>query len=62
MSVLTENRELLTKCKQLEEENRRLKRQIESYVIEFRVCRFCKNLHKDCTPNGGDCNPKWCGL
>ena len=62
MSVLTENRELLTKCKQLEEENRRLKRQIESYVIEFRVCRFCANLHKDCTPTDGNCIPKWCGL
>ena len=40
MSLLSDNRELLTKCKQLEEDNRRLKRQIESYVIEFRDGEF----------------------
>ena len=60
--LLSRNRDLLVRIRELEEDNRRLKRQIEEYVCEFRVCRFCKNLHKDCTPTGGDCTPKWCGL
>lgn len=46
----------------LRAENQRLKRQIEDYVCEFRVCRFCKFVHADCTPTGGECHPKWGGL
>lgn len=46
----------------LKDENRRLKRQIEDYVCEFRVCRWCKNIHADCSPTGGECHPKWGGL
>jgi len=60
--LLTRDRDQAIRIRELEEENRKLKRQIESYVIEFRVCRFCDNLHKDCTPTGGDCIPRWCGL
>lgn len=60
--ILEQNRILLNKCRELEEENRQLKRQIEGYVCEFRVCRMCRNLHKECTPTGGDCTPKWGGL
>lgn len=62
--LLEQNRELLNKNRQLEEENRQLKRRIDGFVYEFRVCRMCKNLHKDCTPSPTDssCVPKWGGL
>ena len=46
----------------LREENKRLREQIEAYVGEFRVCRFCANVHADCSPTGGECKPKWRGL
>ena len=54
--------ELRAEYEILEAENKRLREQIEGYVCEFRVCRFCANYHKDCTPTGGDCKPKWRGL
>ena len=60
--LLSRNRDLIVKCRELEEENRILKRKIEAYVCEFRVCRMCKNLHKDCTPTDANCVPKWGGL
>ena len=53
------------KDKELQElraENKRLKEQIEAYVGEFRVCRFCMHVHEDCSPTGGECRPKWRGL
>ena len=46
----------------LREENKRLKKQIEGYVCEFRVCRLCANVHGDCSPTDGSCSPKWGGL
>lgn len=48
--------------KELLEENKRLKRQIEAYVCEFRVCRLCTELHSDCSPTDGSCHPRWGGL
>ena len=50
------------RIQELEEENKQLKRQIEGYVCEFRVCRFCANAHGDCSPTDGSCRPKWGGL
>jgi hypothetical protein len=46
----------------LEEENTRMRQQIGAYVCEFRVCRFCSNLHADCSPTDGSCVPMWRGL
>ena len=60
--LLSRERDLTVKCRELEEENRQLKRRIEAYVCEFRVCRFCKNLHNDCSPTDNSCVPKWGGL
>ena len=54
--------DLRQKCSELERENARLMRQIEGYVCEFRVCRFCAHIHEDCSPTGGNCRPKWRGL
>lgn len=62
---MVSNHEYDRVCKKLceaESENIRLKRQIEAYVCEFRVCRMCKHLHNDCTPTDGECHPKWGGL
>lgn len=47
---------------ELRAENKRLKEQIEAYVGEFRVCRFCMHIHEDCSPTDGSCRPKWRGL
>lgn len=47
---------------ELREENKRLKRQIEAYVCEFRVCRLCAKVHGDCSPTDGSCHPQWGGL
>lgn len=54
--------ELKKKCEALEAENARMKRQIEAYVCEFRVCRFCTEFHSDCSPTDGSCYPRWRGL
>lgn len=54
--------ELRAECEVLEAENARLRKQIEAYVTEFRVCRFCANYHGDCSPTDGSCKPKWRGL
>ncbi len=54
--------ELELKVQELRAENARLKRMIEEYVCEFRVCRFCKHLHGDCNPGTAECHPKWGGL
>ena len=54
--------DLEKRCGELERENARLKKQIEQYVCEFRVCRFCKNMHSDCSPTDGSCYPRWGGL
>lgn len=61
-TVLEENRKLAIRVRELEEENRRLKVQIERYVGEFRVCRFCAHVRGDCSPTDGSCAPKWRGL
>lgn len=55
-------RTIEVRVRELEEENKRLKRQIEMYVEEFRVCRFCTELHSDCSPTDGSCHPRWGGL
>ena len=60
--LMDQNRALLIRVRDLEEENRRLKRQIDSYVCEFRVCRFCTEYHSDCSPTDGSCHPRWGGL
>lgn len=46
----------------LREENKRMREQIERYVSEFRVCRFCMHIHEDCSPTGASCKPQWGGL
>lgn len=56
-------RELAAMCRTLKAENDGLKRQINAYVKEFRVCRFCANVHADCSPTDTpSCYPKWRGL
>lgn len=57
-----EIKELLAQIEQLKEEKEKLLRRIDAYVNEFRVCRFCANIHEDCSPTGNDCIPKWRGL
>lgn len=57
-----EIQELRQRVAALEEENIRLRRQIGAYVAEFRVCRFCANLHADCSPTDATCFPQWRGL
>lgn len=48
---------------ELKAENARLKRQIDDYVREFRVCRFCTEVHSDCSPTDSKtCFPRWRGL
>ncbi len=63
---MTEKDKLIQDLRQqvaaLEEENTRMRQQIGSYVCEFRVCRFCSNLHADCSPTDGSCVPMWRGL
>lgn len=46
----------------LRAENKALRKLIERYVHEFRVCRFCKFKNADCSPTDGSCTPKWGGL
>lgn len=61
--LLERNRKLIAKLRDVEEENRRLKRQIDGYVKEFRVCRFCAEVHSDCSPTDSkSCFPRWRGL
>ena len=63
MELLAQNRKLEIKLREVEEENRRLKRQITGYVTEFRVCRFCSEVHSDCSPTDSKtCYPRWRGL
>ena len=57
-----EIQELRQKASALEQENIRLRQQIGAYVTEFRVCRFCANLHADCSPTDATCFPQWRGL
>lgn len=48
---------------ELRAENARLKRQIDDFVREFRVCRFCTEVHSDCSPTDSKtCFPRWRGL
>lgn len=48
---------------ELRAENKRLKEQIEAYVTEFRICRFCTEIHSDCSPTDSrSCYPRWRGL
>ena len=53
---------VLNELKGAEAINEKLRRRIEDFVCEFRFCRWCKNLHGDCTTTGAECNPKWRGL
>jgi len=48
--------------KDLQTENARLNERIQAFVEEFRLCRFCKNIHADCSPTDGSCEPRWYGL
>lgn len=57
-----EVQDLRRKVAELEEENTWMRRQIGAYVCEFRVCRFCANIHKDCSPTDATCFPQWRGL
>lgn len=57
-----EKRRLTNRIAELEEENERLKEQIDGFVCELRVCRFCANIHADCSPTDGSCRPHWRGL
>ena len=47
---------------ELEAENAKMKAQIEGYITELRVCRFCSHYHEDCSPTDGSCRPHWRGL
>lgn len=61
--LLEKNRKLEIQLRDLTEENRRLRRQIDGYVKEFRVCRFCTEVHSDCSPTDSkSCFPRWRGL
>ena len=64
--LATENKteqDLAKLCHELMAENERLKRQIDGYVREFRVCRFCTEVHSDCSPTDSKtCFPRWRGL
>lgn len=61
--LLERNRELEIKVRDLTEELRQVKRQIDAYVREFRVCRFCSEVHSDCSPtDSSSCYPRWRGL
>lgn len=42
-------------------ENEMLREEIDHIIQSLKICRFCKNLHEDCTPNGHDCRPEWRG-
>ena len=56
-------KDLAKLCHELMAENERLKRQINGYIAEFRVCRFCANVHSDCSPTDStSCYPRWRGL
>ena len=56
------NKELMARNGELLVENAKLKRQIDAYVCELRVCRFCSHFHEDCSPTDGSCRPHWRGL
>ena len=56
-------KDLAKLCHELMAENEALKRQIDGYVREFRVCRFCTEIHSDCSPtDANSCFPRWRGL
>ena len=61
-TLAEECEELRAKCEEMETENARMRRQIEAYVCQFRVCRFCTEYHSDCSPTDGSCHPRWRGL
>ena len=48
--------------KDLQTENARLSERIQAFVEEFRLCRMCRNIHGDCSPTDGSCEPRWYGL
>ena len=58
-----ELQKLRAENKRLTEELQQTKRQIDAYVREFRVCRFCSEVHSDCSPtDSSSCYPRWRGL
>lgn len=58
-----EIQDLRRKIEELKHENTRMRKQIEAYVGEFRVCRFCTEIHSDCSPtDSSSCYPRWRGL
>ena len=54
--------EYVKQIKELWAENERLKERIQAFVEEFRLCRLCANVHGDCSPTDGSCEPRWWGL
>ncbi len=58
-----ELQKLRAENKRLTEELQQTKRQIDAYVREFRLCRFCTEVHSDCSPtDSSSCYPRWRGL
>jgi hypothetical protein len=51
-----------SEIQKLRAENERLRKLLMDYLDEFRLCRFCANIHADCSPTDGSCKPKWRGL
>lgn len=35
--------------------------EMHELVEALKVCRYCKNMGKDCTPSGHECEPEWRG-
>ena len=55
--------DLENRVKELEAENAELKRVLNAYVLEFRLCRYCSNIKHDCSPTDfKSCTPHWGGL
>lgn len=54
--------DLETENKRITDENIQMRRLIGAYVVEHRLCRFCKNLHFHCSPTDSSCAPEWRGL
>lgn len=50
---------LRRKVAELSDENEQLRKQMEDYVIRFRACRMCANIHADCSPTDESCKPRW---
>lgn len=45
----------------LRRENEGMREELRMIVESFKMCRYCKLLHADCTPGGHSCKPEWRG-